>query len=82
LCGGENFYLIGAGTSFASPIVAAVAALVDSVREGGDTNPGHVKHVLADTAHQLNPRELFSNGRVDASDAVRSQRQNGSGGDE
>jgi subtilisin family serine protease len=82
LCGGENFYLIGAGTSFASPIVAAVAALVDSVRDQGDTNPGHVKHVLASTAQDLKPHELFSNGLVDASSAVRSQRQNGSGGDE
>jgi subtilisin family serine protease len=82
LCGGENFYLIGAGTSFASPIVAGVAALIDSVRDGGDTNPGHVKSVLAETAHELNPEEIFSNGRVDAAKAVRSQRENGQGGDE
>ena len=82
LCGAENFYLIGAGTSFASPVAAGVAALVVSVREGGDSNPGHVKHVLAATAHELSPEEIFSNGRVDASKAVKSQRENGQGGDE
>jgi subtilisin family serine protease len=78
LCGGENFYLIGAGTSFASPIVAGVAALVDATRHD-DISPAHVKHILAKTADEIGPENIFANGRVNAGKAVKDQHD---GGDE
>jgi subtilisin family serine protease len=77
VCGGETSYLIGAGTSFASPIVAGVAALVDAIRHEGDVSPGHVKRVLAKTADDIGPQDIFSNGRVNASKAVKDQHDGG-----
>jgi lantibiotic leader peptide-processing serine protease len=71
-CGAENFYLVGAGTSFASPLAAGVAALLDGL-PGDDPTPGHLRHVLARTAVPLGSPEIFSHGLIDAGKAVKSE---------
>jgi subtilisin family serine protease len=74
VCGDENSYLIGAGTSFATPLVAGVAALLDGV-DGKplDLVPSYTALVLALTADKIGPFTTFANGRVNAGRAVASQ---------
>jgi subtilisin family serine protease len=81
VCGAENFYLIGAGTSFASPLAAGVAALLHGL-PGEDPTPGHVRHVLAKTAVPLGSPEIFSHGLIDAGKAVKSQRNHDDPGED
>jgi subtilisin family serine protease len=72
VCGGNNFYVAGDGTSFASPIVAGVAALVDG-KHAGTLDQGQLKTVLSQSAVDLGQTgtdNLFSHGRVNASAAV------------
>ncbi|HVT57473.1 MAG TPA: S8 family serine peptidase [Thermoanaerobaculia bacterium] len=69
LCGTTNRYVLGAGTSFASPLVAAVAELINASR-GDEVNPHRVKHILAHTADRIGSDDLFSHGRVNARRAV------------
>ncbi len=64
------------GTSFASPIVAGVAALVYSVNP--DLRPSTVQNILFDTATDLGTRgwdESYGFGMVDAAAAVREAEQ-------
>lgn len=72
-CAANGLYLInGTGTSFASPIAAGVAALVDG-EAGGALNGGQLKAILANTADDLGPTGVdneFSHGRVNAAQAV------------
>src|SRR5579864_2150207 len=68
-CSGHANYLFGAGTSFATPLVAGVAALV-SGEQGGGVNPGQLKTTLAQTADNIGPNDRFSKGRVNAGNAV------------
>jgi subtilisin family serine protease len=72
-CGGNGLYLInGSGTSFASPIAAGVAALVDG-EAGGALSAAQLKTILKNTADDLGPigtDNEFSHGRVNASRAV------------
>ena len=70
LCGGTNFYVLGAGTSFASPLVAAVAELVGSSRGSDDLSPDRVKHILGKTADHIGSDDVFNKGRVNARRAV------------
>src|SRR5262249_54986681 len=49
VCGGTNFYVAGDGTSFAAPIVAGVAALVDG-KHGGALDAGQLKTILSQSA--------------------------------
>jgi len=72
VCGGNNFYLVGAGTSFASPTVVGVAALVDG-KHGGALNGGQLKTILSQSADDLGKPGIdntFSHGRVNAGNAV------------
>jgi subtilisin family serine protease len=72
VCGASNFYLLGDGTSFASPTVAGVAALVDG-KHGGALTPAQLKTILKDSADDLGAvgtDGIFSHGRVNASSAV------------
>ncbi len=72
VCGGNNFYVAGDGTSFASPITAGVAALVDG-KHAGTLDPGQLKTILSQSAVDLGKTgtdNLFSHGRVDANAAV------------
>ena len=72
VCGGPNFYLVSDGTSFSSPTVAGVAALVDA-KHGGALNGGQLKTILKDSADDLGKPgsdNLFSHGRVNAGNAV------------
>ncbi len=69
---GPNSYLIGAGTSFATPIVSGVAALIDG-QAGGSLNGHQLKARLAQSADDLGAPGtdlLYSHGRVNARKAV------------
>ena len=72
---GPGSYLIGIGTSFAAPLVAGVAALVDGkASNAGALNGGQLKTILSKTAADLGRQGVdidFSHGRVDAANAVR-----------
>ncbi|MGD2116317.1 MAG: S8 family serine peptidase, partial [Acidobacteriota bacterium] len=65
---GPNDYLVGAGTSFASPIVAGVAALIDG-QAGGALNGHQLATELANSADDLGKPGVdifYSHGRVNA----------------
>jgi subtilisin family serine protease len=67
-----RIYVAGDGTSFASPIVAGVAALVDG-KHAGTLDHGQLKTILSQSAVDLGTTgtdDLFSHGRVNASAAV------------
>jgi subtilisin family serine protease len=69
---GPNSYLVGAGTSFASPIAAGVAALIDG-QAGGALNGHQIKAALAQSADDLGAPgadPTYSHGRVNAGNAV------------
>ena len=75
LCAGSNEkYLAAAGTSFAAPLVAGVAALIDGKDENlGSLNGGDLKTKLAKSADDLGKRGVdlvFSHGRLNAGIAV------------
>jgi subtilisin family serine protease len=72
VCGSPTLYLASAGTSFAAPLAAGIAALVDA-KHGGDLNGGQLKAILADSADDLGKPgtdNVYSHGRVNASSAV------------
>ena len=72
VCGAPNFYVVGNGTSFATPAVAGVAALVDGLH-GGALDAGQLKTILKDGADDLGKpgADLFySHGRVNAGNSV------------
>lgn len=72
VCGADDLYLVGDGTSFASPMVAGVAALVDG-QHSGALNAAQLKTILSQSADDLGRTgtdNLFSHGRVNASHAV------------
>jgi len=69
---GTGSYVLGAGTSFAAPLVAGVGALVDG-KAGGSLGPAQLKTNLKNTADDLGATgtdNLYSHGRVNASSAV------------
>ena len=69
---GPNSYLIGTGTSFAAPLAAGVAALMDG-NYGGSLNPGQLQTGIKKTADDLGKKgsdALYSHGRVNASNAA------------
>jgi len=72
-CASGNFYFVGGtGTSFASPLVAGVAALADGKADGALTARA-LRELLANTADDVGVRgvdNLFSHGRVNAFRAV------------
>jgi subtilisin family serine protease len=72
VCGSNNSYVVGDGTSFAAPVTAAVAALVDA-KHGGALDAGQLKTILSQSADDLGATgidNLFSHGRVNANHAV------------
>jgi len=72
VCGASNFYVVGDGTSFASPTVAGVAALLDG-KHGGSLTPADLKTLLKNSADDLGAPgtdSIFIHGRVNASNAV------------
>ena len=72
-CGGGTFYLVGgSGTSFATPIAAGVAALIDG-KAGGALNGHQLATELSNSADDLGAPGadiVFSHGRVNARKAV------------
>ena len=80
LIGGQ--YGAGGGTSFASPVVAGVAALMFSVNPS--LTPTDVVNILKQTADDLGPagRDItYGNGRVNAARAVTAAAANSGGAD-
>jgi len=72
VCGAPNVYLVGDGTSFSSPVVAGVAALVDG-QHGGALDAAQIKAILKSSADDLGKPgtdPIFSHGRVNAGTAV------------
>ena len=72
VCPGNDRYLARGGTSFATPMVAGVAAVVDA-KAGGWLPPVLLKAILAGTADDLGargPDNIFSFGRVNLGRAV------------
>jgi serine protease len=69
-CGNEDSYLVGDGTSFASPLVAGVAAQLNGVHPQYWSNPTEVSLVLALTANPLGPFATYGLGEVDDGRAV------------
>ena len=72
VCGATNLYTLSNGTSFATPAVTGVAALVEGAN-GGAFNAGQMKAHLKQTADDLGANgvdELYSHGRVNAGAAV------------
>jgi subtilisin family serine protease len=68
----HDSYQFGGGTSFASPHVVGVAALVIG-KHGGGLSPGHVQAILRKSADDLGPRgrdDFFGWGRVNAERAI------------
>jgi subtilisin family serine protease len=70
VCAGENFYLVGDGTSFASPLVAGLAAQIDGVHAECRNNPGEVEAVLAFSATPIGSFLTYGFGEVNAGRAV------------
>ncbi len=70
VCGSENSYLVGAGTSFASPLVAGVAAQIDGVHAECRNNPAEVEAVLAFSSTPIGPFPTFGFGEVNDGRAV------------
>ncbi len=72
VCGAPDLYLVGSGTSFSSPLVAGIAALVDG-KHNGALNPAQLKSILKNSADDLGKPGtdlLFSHGRANAGNAV------------
>jgi len=72
VCGNNSSFVVGDGTSFAAPTVAGVAALVDG-KHGGALDASQLKTILSQSADDLGQTgtdNLFSHGRVNASQAV------------
>jgi subtilisin family serine protease len=61
-------YRNGSGTSYAAPVVAAVAALIYSVN--ARFTPGEVESILKDAADKVGSANEFGEGRVNALRAV------------
>lgn len=75
VCGGPNFYVLGTGTSFASPYVAGIAALVDG-QAGGALDAAQLKNILKNSAEDLGKPgtdQIYSHGRANAGNAVNQQ---------
>jgi len=63
--GQENYYAIGAGTSFASPMVAGAAAVLEA--QSANTAPAAIKGCLFSSAHEptgTRPDVNYNNGRL------------------
>jgi subtilisin family serine protease len=74
ICGDENSYVLGAGTSFASPTVAGVAAQLDGFDgQPLDLVPAYTALILALTADKIGPFSTYANGRVNDGKAIASQ---------
>ncbi|MEP7327156.1 MAG: S8 family serine peptidase [Gemmatimonadota bacterium] len=63
-CSGGVSYLFGAGTSFASPMVAGAAAVVESQMGGGRILPSVVRTCLTKNADNVGPSSVFGRGRL------------------
>jgi subtilisin family serine protease len=69
VCGSHSGYLLGAGTSFASPLVAGAAAVVESNLAGNQT-PGRLFGCLAGNADNIGKKEFFGFGRLNVLNAA------------
>ena len=67
VCAAGNFYLFGNGTSFASPIVAGAAAVVES--NLGTMPIGKLETCILSTTKGLYPGNVFGKGRLDVRSA-------------
>ena len=63
VCGGTNFYVLAAGTSFAAPHVAATAAIVQSML-GGAPSPAAVERCIKAHTDNIGDPKIFGRGRL------------------
>jgi subtilisin family serine protease len=64
-CAGHRSYLLGAGTSFAAPLVSGEAAIVQSDMRGQQPDLGRCILGSADPLGQHAPDAVFGFGRID-----------------
>jgi subtilisin family serine protease len=67
-CSNGITYLFGAGTSFASPLVAGAAAVVES--QVGDLNPGLIANCITNNTDVVGPARIFGKGRLNIAAAA------------
>jgi subtilisin family serine protease len=67
-CTAGNNYLFGAGTSFASPLVAGAGAVVES--QGGGMGPGELAGCLVQSSDGLTPARIYGAGRLNVASAA------------
>ena len=70
VCGTEDSYLVGDGTSFAAPLISGVAAQIDGVHAECRNNPAEVEAVLAFSATPIGSFLTYGFGLVNDGRAV------------
>jgi subtilisin family serine protease len=69
VCGGTNFYLLGAGTSFSAPHVTGAALVVES-QLGGNQTPARLTGCLLHNNDNVGDFSIFGNGRLNVANAA------------
>ena len=67
-CTAGNNYLFGAGTSFASPLVAGAGAVVESQK--GDLGPGVLANCIVGSSDAVGPARIYGAGRLNVASAA------------
>lgn len=67
-CTSGNSYLFGAGTSFASPLVAGAGAVVES--QLGDLEPGVLATCIVHSSDVVGPARIYGAGRLNVASAA------------
>jgi lantibiotic leader peptide-processing serine protease len=63
VCGGDNFYVLASGTSFAAPMVSGAAAVVGA-QMGGAPTPAAITACILNNTDVVGPAAIFGKGRL------------------